>query len=274
MSLDHLFLDHDAVPTLVEVKRSNATRSRREVVAQMLDYAAGEWHERLLRDWLLERAEDGEADDSALLALLDGVLAGDPDRFWSQVGQNPPDGKLRLIFIADAIPSGLQRIVEFLNERMVPTEVRAIEVRQFVSGAQQLLQTRLVGQTVAAREVKGQSARRPAVIGALAHADIVHHGDELWSVPSIIPAGAHRPEAGDPRLRARLVNQVSRWVVEYQPDDDHPPVTLAPASAWNAARAAIEPGYQGDRFRVVHDCFTLKPGGPTLGEPAEQNELW
>src|SRR5262249_39244062 len=39
-SLDHLFLDQDAVPTLVEVKRSSDTRVRREVVGQMLDYAA------------------------------------------------------------------------------------------------------------------------------------------------------------------------------------------------------------------------------------------
>jgi hypothetical protein len=45
--LDHLFLDQDAIPTLVEVKRSSDTRVRREVVGQMLDYAA-----RLLRGYL------------------------------------------------------------------------------------------------------------------------------------------------------------------------------------------------------------------------------
>jgi hypothetical protein len=39
-SLDHLFIDQEAVPTLVEVKRSTDTRIRREVVGQMLDYAA------------------------------------------------------------------------------------------------------------------------------------------------------------------------------------------------------------------------------------------
>jgi hypothetical protein len=38
--LDHLFIDQDAIPTLVEVKRSSDTRLRREVVGQMLDYAA------------------------------------------------------------------------------------------------------------------------------------------------------------------------------------------------------------------------------------------
>jgi hypothetical protein len=36
-SLDHLFLDQDAIPTLVEVKRSNNTGIRRKVVGQMLD---------------------------------------------------------------------------------------------------------------------------------------------------------------------------------------------------------------------------------------------
>src|SRR5262245_45089370 len=39
-SLDHLFLDQMGVPTLVEVKRASDTRIRREVVGQMLDYAA------------------------------------------------------------------------------------------------------------------------------------------------------------------------------------------------------------------------------------------
>ena len=39
-SLDHLFLDDEGVPVLVEVKRASDTRIRREVVGQMLDYAA------------------------------------------------------------------------------------------------------------------------------------------------------------------------------------------------------------------------------------------
>lgn len=39
-SVDHLFLDQDGVPTLVEVKRATDTRIRREVVGQMLDYGS------------------------------------------------------------------------------------------------------------------------------------------------------------------------------------------------------------------------------------------
>ncbi|MFD7418130.1 hypothetical protein ACFV9B_41865, partial [Kitasatospora purpeofusca] len=38
--LDHLFVDADGVPTLVEVKRAADTRIRRDIVGQMLDYAA------------------------------------------------------------------------------------------------------------------------------------------------------------------------------------------------------------------------------------------
>ena len=39
-SVDHLFLDREGMPTLVEVKRSTDTRIPREDVGQMLDYAA------------------------------------------------------------------------------------------------------------------------------------------------------------------------------------------------------------------------------------------
>ena len=39
-AIDHVLLDQNGRPTLVEVKRSTDTRIRREVVGQMLDYAA------------------------------------------------------------------------------------------------------------------------------------------------------------------------------------------------------------------------------------------
>jgi hypothetical protein len=46
-SLDHLFIDQDGVPTLVEVERSTDTRIRREVVGQMLDYAVFDVRKRV-----------------------------------------------------------------------------------------------------------------------------------------------------------------------------------------------------------------------------------
>ena len=52
-SLDHLFLDQDGVPTLIEVKRASDTRIRREVVGQMFDYAANallHWSPELVKE--------------------------------------------------------------------------------------------------------------------------------------------------------------------------------------------------------------------------------
>jgi hypothetical protein len=39
LSLDHVFIDKEAVPTLVDVKRSSDNRIRRQIIRQMLDYA-------------------------------------------------------------------------------------------------------------------------------------------------------------------------------------------------------------------------------------------
>jgi len=62
MELDHPFLDQDGIPTLVETKRSTNLQTRREVVAQMIDYAANakaEWSAEKLRVWLDERLTNG-----------------------------------------------------------------------------------------------------------------------------------------------------------------------------------------------------------------------
>lgn len=63
--VDHLFIDQDAVPTLVEVKRSRDTRIRREVVGQTLDYAANAvvyWNVEKLRAAFDARCAERSAD--------------------------------------------------------------------------------------------------------------------------------------------------------------------------------------------------------------------
>jgi hypothetical protein len=126
------FLDA-VVPTLIETNRGEDTRGRRDVVAQMLDYAANaatEWRAEALREWHAERCQAGGDDPAEDLAGLEHSL-GEDDSFWARVGENLLAGNVRLVFISDAIPAGLQVIVEFLSERMTPTEVLAAKVRQF-----------------------------------------------------------------------------------------------------------------------------------------------
>ena len=159
-SVDHLFIDQDGTPTIVEVKRASDTRIRREVVGQMLDYAANGvryWpidHLRTQFENACERRR--ESPEEVLLAKL-GV--SEPNELWERVRTNLQAGKLRLLFVADEIPPELQRIVEFLNEQMQQTEVLAVEIRRYAGGDVQTLVPKVIGFTAQARETKDQ---RPA----------------------------------------------------------------------------------------------------------------
>jgi hypothetical protein len=162
-SLDHLFVDAAGVPTLVEVKRSSDSRVRREVVGQMLDYAANaaaHWKDETLRRFFEEHCAVGGVDpEETLRAAFASV--DDVEAFWESVRTNLAAERLRLVFVADAIPPELRRIVEFLNGQMTQTEVLAIEVKQYrdASGAHETFVPRLVGQTEAARQVKGRAEK-------------------------------------------------------------------------------------------------------------------
>jgi hypothetical protein len=156
-SLDHLFIDQRAVPTLVEVKRGDDTRIRREVVGQMLDYAANGvvyWPaERLRGDFEARCAQEGQDADEVFRDSLGDEV--EPDQFWDEVGQNLLSGRVRLVFVSDLIPPELRRVIEFLNERMSPTEVVGVEIKQYIGqGNLTTLVPRVVGQTEQARTKK------------------------------------------------------------------------------------------------------------------------
>jgi hypothetical protein len=158
-SVDHLFLDQDAIPTIVEVKRSTDTRIRREVVGQMLDYAANAvvyWPVDRLRIRFEEGHEDPEQE---LMNLLNSPDA-DPDDFWQRVKTNLQAGRVRLVFVADKIPTELRRVVEFLNQQMDPAEVLAVEIKQYAGQeSSKVLTSRIIGQTEEALQKKAATTR-------------------------------------------------------------------------------------------------------------------
>jgi hypothetical protein len=160
--IDHIFLDQESVPTMIEVKRSTDTRVRREVVGQMLDYAANAteyWPASRMRERFERRcAVDGIDPEETLSDFLSESV--DSDEFWIRADKNLKERTLRLIFVADRIPTELQSIVEFLNEQMDHTEVLAIEIKQFVSEeGLRCLAPRVIGQTAKAKEAKGTRTR-------------------------------------------------------------------------------------------------------------------
>lgn len=158
--VDHLFLDQEAIPTLVEVKRSSDTRIRREVVGQMLDYAANAvvyWPVDHLRAEFEARCRSQGVDpDEELAGWLGPEIS--PEVFWQQARTNLQAGRVRMIFIADEISTELQRIVEFLNKQMDPAEVLAIEIKQYLGEGLRTLAPRVVGHTAEAQQRKGALA--------------------------------------------------------------------------------------------------------------------
>lgn len=164
-SLDHLFLDQEGTPTFVECKRSSDTRSRREVVAQMLDYAANGtsyWKMDSLRQAAAETAQkNGKSLDDEILELLDSDDPSQVEQFWINVEEKLKSANVRLIFVADSIPSELRRLVEFLNEQMTSVEVLAVEVKQFLGDDKvTAIVPRLLGMTETARETKRKPNRK------------------------------------------------------------------------------------------------------------------
>lgn len=162
-AVDHLFLDQDSIPTIVEVKRSTDTRIRREVVGQVLDYAANAvmyWPVEALRAQFEASCVSRGVDPEGELASLLGPGA-DAAAFWLRAKTNLQAGRVRLIFLADEIPPELRRIVEFLNQQMDPAEVLAVEVRQFVGRGLKTLVPSVLGQTAEAQRRKsGATAER------------------------------------------------------------------------------------------------------------------
>ncbi|MDZ8056443.1 MAG: hypothetical protein RMX68_011540 [Aulosira sp. ZfuVER01] len=127
-ALDHLFLDENGIPTLIKVKRGHDTPIRREIVSQMLDYAAN-----AVNYWSLQKIRaqfEAKPNAQQLLIELLGEKDANPDRFWQQVTKNLQAVKIRLVFVATQIPAELQRIVEFLNQQMKPAQFFAVEIQQ------------------------------------------------------------------------------------------------------------------------------------------------
>lgn len=188
-SVDHVLVDQNAVPTLVEVKRRENSEIRRTVVGQMLEYAAHAsraWTVGELREAFETSADEDGDDPQEQLATLLGQPEPDEERFWESVATNLAAERLRLLFVADEIPDELARVVEFLNRQMPDIEVLAVEIKQFRGGSSQIIVPRVIG-TLAA-SVKAPAGRtrvkltRESFLDAFDDAQIRSAADRLLQV--------------------------------------------------------------------------------------------
>jgi len=177
--LDHLFLDQDGVPTLIEVKMERDQRGRREVVAQMLDYAANavlRWNFERIQDALKSRCSDNKV--SADEVLADFIGTDNSDEFWGKVKKNLESQTIRLIFLSDKIHPELRTIVEFLNRQMNPAEVLAVELQYFANDSRTI---RTLVPTIYGHVAAAKTGRSSAVVKSIGMEDFVQLVDESKS---------------------------------------------------------------------------------------------
>lgn len=247
-SLDHLFVDQDGVPTLVEVKRSSDTRIRREVVGQLLEYAANGpryWPLSSVRAQFEARcSRDAEDPDDVLQRTFGGAL--DVEAWWTAVETNLREGTLRLVFVADEISKELKAIIEFLNEQMVRTTVLGVEVPQF------------------ADETESHRMFVPVVIGLSERAESVKTGRKgrRWTVEQWLERHDELAEPED----AAVTRQLLAWA-------DSQDVNVAFGTAMNNPSMNLE-RLIGDRWVSVVRLYTDGTIEVNFGNlPAPFNDL-
>lgn len=155
-SVDHLLVDQRAVLTLVETKLVQNRESRRDVIGQILEYAANaerSWGAGRLRQFAAEHWQKaGRAVDDVVRAAFGDI---DVDAFWVQIERNLAQGRLRLVIAADELRPEVRRIIEFLNQQFRTLQVFGLEVRCFADHPDSgVIVSYLVGRTQAAVDDK------------------------------------------------------------------------------------------------------------------------
>jgi hypothetical protein len=272
-SLDHLFLDQDGVPTLVEIKRASDTRLRREVVAQMLDYAANAvnyWKPEDIEKWLDKRCQqDGLESSNEALRTAFGIDQTGLETYWRSVRANLGSRRIRMIFVADRIERELEAIVAFLNEQMKDATVVALELAQFSNGTQRIVAPRIIGLTDQALASKRVT---PAMASSVE--DWLNNwiaGDEYrqsfkWFVGQMQPAGM-KPRIAGQSLALDLPTAVGELTPVYLKSDGKISVPFymlkkSPAFSDEQARRKLLETFEQAGFKFLRSNIDGEPSFP------------
>jgi hypothetical protein len=155
-SLDFLYVDHTGTLTLVECKRCNDTRSRREVIAQMIEYAANGqhyWSQEELKQHALMTAGGEEALKKWVIEQNWESI----DAFFAFAVEKLKKSQVRLVFFLENSPNELRSLVDFLNRQLNETEVFLVEARLYETSSGRIVVPWLFGYTEEARVAKAES---------------------------------------------------------------------------------------------------------------------
>ena len=156
-NVDFFLADQDGIPTFVECKRFKDTRSRREVIGQVFEYAANAhyyWAKEMIEEYAEETARDRGSSLEESLHSLQPTNEETADLFFERVTQNLREGQIRMIFFLEDSPIELRSMVDFLNRQMERSEVLLVEARLFEKEGYRVVVPSLFGYTEEARRVK------------------------------------------------------------------------------------------------------------------------
>ena len=156
-SIDFLFADQSAIPTLIEVKRFEDTRARREVIGQMFEYAANGphyWTAEELRDLARRHAQANGTELESLLANLRPDDDLNVDEYFQRLMDNLREGQIRIVFFLEEAPQELKSLVDYLNRQMERSEILLVEAAHYRNTEIELVVSQLFGYTEEARRVK------------------------------------------------------------------------------------------------------------------------
>ena len=165
-SIDFFFVDQIGMPTFVECKRYQDTRSRREVVGQMMEYAANAqyyWSKDDIKDIAEKTASERNGTLKEMLTSLQEENFDSVEDFFDNVENSLKEGQIRLVFFLEEAPNELKSIVEFLNNQMERSEVLIVEAKQYAIDGLKVVVPSLFGYSEQARRLKKTVTVSPTV---------------------------------------------------------------------------------------------------------------
>ena len=149
-SADLVFVDQDAIVTIVECKRRADTRARREVIGQVFEYVANAghlWSAEKIRMHASESAISRGLTLEGEMQRLGLTAAETVDEFFSEVGENIKARRMRVVFYLDQCPQELKPLVKFWNEEMRTVQAHIVELREYDVGSHRIVIPVLLGYT-------------------------------------------------------------------------------------------------------------------------------
>jgi hypothetical protein len=179
-SVDHVMVDNRGVPTIIETKLFENPESRRDVIGQILEYAAlglAEWGSGDLRAQASSywSKRNRVLDDELLFRFgVDLSL----DEFWDSVESNVQSGVIRLLIAGDQIRPDVRRVIELLNSEMRNIDVFGLELGCYgESGDEFVLVPRVIGQSIRTEDTKPSKVRPWSPDDLRAHYRIIAEED-------------------------------------------------------------------------------------------------